>query len=353
MGNKRNVFKKLLEETAIPEVMLYEERESLLKPLLEYVHSIIPQKLFRYRDCSETQFDAFYNDRIYAVNAQKFNDPYDCLIRYDKEFIYDSIKQGTSKEYLKRLRDSLRKGEPFPESVASLYGEELTNIIEAFIKNASDEDIEKNNLIFGMSKDEFFNQIENVFQEAELLLRRNTFIACFSESVKSVTMWSHYANSHKGFVLEYDLRNIRIKCDNCENKSTCKDRIIHNIYPIIYDNKRYDGTSFVDSYLGKYFGLNAKMSDIMFLNKGALYKSPLWAYEKEWRLFLNKQNSVGLPYLCVEVRPVAIYYGREISAINKQILSNIAKEKGLKEYQMYIDVQSEKYTMKYKKHEDS
>ena len=181
MENKRSEFKKLLEETVIPEVMSYEEREPLLKPLLEYVHSIIPQKLFRYRDCSETQFDAFYNDRIYAGNAQKFNDPYDCLIRYDKQYLYDSIKQGASKEYIRKLRDSLREGEAFPEFVASLYGEERTKILKETILNATDEDIEKNNLIFGMSKDEFFNQIENVFREAESYLRRSTFIACFSE----------------------------------------------------------------------------------------------------------------------------------------------------------------------------
>lgn len=353
MENKRSEFKKLLEETVIPEVMSYEEREPLLKPLLEYVHSIIPQKLFRYRDCSETQFDAFYNDRIYAGNAQKFNDPYDCLIRYDKQYLYDSIKQGASKEYIRKLRDRLKEGEPFPEFVASLYGEERTKILKETILNATDEDIEKNNLIFGMSKDEFFNQIENVFREAESYLRRSTFIACFSETVKSVTMWSHYANSHKGFVLEYDLRNRQIKCDNCENKLTCRDRIVHNLYPIIYDHKRYDGTSFVDCFLGRHMGLFSKLSDVMFINKAALYKSPQWAYEKEWRLFLDKQNSYGLPYLCTEIRPVAIYYGKDISAINKKILSNIAKEKGLKEYQMYIDVQSEKYTMKYKKHEDS
>jgi hypothetical protein len=100
-------------------------------------------------------------------------------------------------------------------------------------------------------------------------------------------------------------------------------------------------------------GLFSKLSDVMFINKAALYKSPQWAYEKEWRLFLDKQNSYGLPYLCTEIRPVAIYYGKDISVINKKILSNIAKEKGLKEYQMYIDVQSEKYAMKYKKYEDS
>ncbi len=348
MDTKRRIFKKLLEVTVVPETMSCKEKESVLRPLLEYVHSITPTKLFRYRDCSEIQFDAFYNDRIYAGNAQKFNDPYDCLIRYDKEFLYYSLKEGTSKEYLRKLRDSLRNGEPFPEFVASLYGEERTKILKEAIYNATDEDIERHNQIFGMNKDEFFNQIEKVFGEAESFLRRSTFIACFSETVKSVTMWSHYANSHKGFVLEYDLRNRQIKCDNCEKKLTCKDKIVHNLYPIIYDNKRYDGTYFVDCYLGRHMGLFAKLSDVMFANKAALYKSPQWAYEKGWRLFLDKQNSYGLPYLCTEIRPVAIYYGKDISAINKKILSNIAKEKRLKEYQMYIDVQSEKYTMKFR-----
>ena len=349
MENKRIIFKKLFEETVIPETMPDEEQNILLERLCEYVNSIIPKQLFRYRECTERQFDAFCNDKIFAVNAQLFNDPYDCLIRYDKQYIYDSIEQGASKEHIKWLRDSLRKGEPFPEFITSLYGEERTKILKAAILNATDEEIEKNDLIFGMSREEFFNEIDEfIFKNAESFTRQSSFIACFSETVKSITMWSHYANSHKGFALEYNLRNIQTKCDNCSNKYTCKDRIIHNLYPIIYDNKRYDGTYLVEYFLSKHMGLLTKLEDVTFNTKVALYKSPQWSYEKEWRLFLNKQNSYGLPYLCTEIRPVAIYYGKDISAINKKILSNIAKEKGLKEYQMYIDVQSEKYTMKYK-----
>ena len=350
MENKRIIFKKLLEETVIPETMPDEEQNILLERLCEYVNSIIPKQLFRYRECTERQFDAFCNDKIFAVNAQLFNDPYDCLIRYDKQYIYNSIEQGASKEHIKWLRDSLRKGEPFPEFITSLYGEERTKILKAAILNATDEEIEKNDLIFGMSREEFFNEIDEfIFKNAESFTRQSSFIACFSETVKSITMWSHYANSHKGFALEYNLRNIQTKCDNCSNKYTCKDRIIHNLYPIIYDNKRYDGTYLVEYFLGKHMGLLTKLEDVTFNTKVALYKSPQWSYEKEWRLFLNKQNSYGLPYLCADISPTAIYYGKDISAINKKILSNIAKEKGLKEYQMYIDVQSEKYTMKFKK----
>lgn len=38
-----------------------------------------------------------------------------------------------------------------------------------------------------------------------------------------------------------------------------------------------------------------------------------------------------------------------MSAINKKIISDIAKEKGIKEYQMYIDTQSDRYAMKYRR----
>ena len=43
------------------------------------------------------------------------------------------------------------------------------------------------------------------------------------------------------------------------------------------------------------------------------------------------------------------HYGNNISPINKKILSDIAKEKGLKEDQMYINLQSESYSMEFKK----
>ena len=69
MEVKIRKFKKILEETVIPEIMPYEERVPLLKPLVEYAHNIIPQKLFRYRECSEIQFDAFNKNLIYAVNV--------------------------------------------------------------------------------------------------------------------------------------------------------------------------------------------------------------------------------------------------------------------------------------------
>lgn len=348
MENKKRIFKEKLEKISIPETMTNEKSIELLKPIVDYAYSIMPSQLFRYRECSERNFDAFYNDKIYAVNAQMFNDPYDSLIRYDKSYLHHSITAGTSKENIKQLRNILRHGGELPELWTFLYGKEQANLIKNIIYNASDKDLNQFEYIFEKNKKNFFNNIEIILKEAEDYLRRNTYIACFSEMIKSITMWSHYANSHKGFVLEYNFRNPNNKCDKCKQKDTCNNKLTYNIYPIIYDSIRYDGTSFVESYLGKKLGLNAILSDMMFFTKAALHKSPQWQYEKEWRLFLSKNNYFGNS-LDIEMKPVSIYYGNDISPINKKILSEIAKEKGIKEYQMYIDTQSDRYSMKYRR----
>ncbi|WP_337421049.1 DUF2971 domain-containing protein [Phocaeicola sp.] len=349
MKAKKRIFKEMLEKISIPADLSMEEWKALLSPMLEYVYDIMPARLFRYRPCNEMQFDAFYNDRIYAVNAQMFNDPYDCLIQYNKDYLYDSINVGTSIESIKHLRDHLKNGGCLPELWESLYGEARAKVIKDVIRNVTDEELERQAFDFEVNKENFFGNIDRILKQAEDYLRRNTFIACFSETVKSITMWSHYAASHKGFVLEYDFKNLMSQCDTCSQKDTCNYRVTYNLYPIIYDNRRYDATSFVEYYLGLSLGLNAKMNDRMYYTKAALYKSPQWQYEKEWRLFLNKNNSTGLSCLNIKVKPVAIYYGNDMSAINKKILSGMAEEKGIKEYQMYIDTQSDKYSMKFRK----
>lgn len=349
MESKKRIFKQKLEEVVIPETTPKEKWGELLRPIVEYAHSIMPPRLFRYRECSERQFDAFNNDRIYAVNAQMFNDPYDCLIRYDEDYLFDTIKQGSSFDAIKTLRDDLNNGGHLPEMWNTLLGEEGSKIMKNIICHATDEFLEKRKSIFESKKKETFNNIDAIFKQAENFLRRNTFIACFSETVKSITMWSHYADSHKGFVLEYDFKHLNRECDKCDIKDNCKDKVIHYIFPVIYDSKRYDGTSFVESYFGKSIGLYADINDVMFYTKASLNKSPQWKYEKEWRMFLSKNNSMEQSCLHINIRPIAIYYGYGISSINKKILSEMAKEKGLKEYQMYIDTQSDKYSMKYRK----
>lgn len=348
---KENIqkFKELLEQTEIPQDVSKEEFSALYRPLQDLVTTIIPSKLYRYRECSEAQFDAFYRDTIYASTADKFNDPYDCLLRCDKQFILHSISYGASKENIIQLRNLLKSGNEMPSALCELYGEEGASFIREILIKSTDDDLNDYNEIFAQTKSELFSNVHSIIDNAITYMRQQTHVACFSETVKSVTMWSHYAKSHTGFALEYDMRLYQTKCDMCPRKDECDDRILTNLYPVIYSNKRYDATSFVDYYIGRSYGMSVKLQDVLFFNKAALYKSPQWSYEKEWRLFLGRKDAYNKPCLQVELKPVAIYYGNHISPINKKILSDIAKEKGIKEYQMYLDVESDVYSMKYKK----
>ena len=261
----------------------------------------------------------------------------------------DSVSKGASMEIIGYLRDLLKSGESLPEPLAEMFGEEASKTISEILMQLSDEDLSSYEEAFKVIKSRLFHDVETIVENAVKYLKQYTHVACFSETIKSVTMWSHYAESHKGFALEYDMREYMTKCDKCEKNMDCLNRIFSNLYPVIYSRKRYDATNFVDYYIGLSYGLSPILDDVLFFNKAALYKSPQWNYEKEWRLFLSRKDAANLPCIKVEFRPTAIYYGANISPINKKFLSDIAKEKGIKEYQMYLDVESEEYSMKYKR----
>lgn len=67
--------------------------------------------------------------------------------------------------------------------------------------------IDKNNPIYKKYINDV--QIKGAELQEELSMKRNRiFTACFSENRHSLLMWSHYANSHKGFCIEYHLCDI-------------------------------------------------------------------------------------------------------------------------------------------------
>lgn len=164
-------------------------------------------------------------------------------------------------------------------------------------------------------------------------LRESESYACFSESITSSTMWAHYADYHKGFALSYDMKSLVLSKPN---------GIM--ILPVIYSDVRYDATNLLSWGTAQMLGLPMNRIDQLDMIKSALYKSPEWAYEEEWRLIncADKDN----PHPSLKYAATGIYYGSRISEINKKILHNMAIEKGLKEYEMYIDRSSSDHEMK-------
>ena len=332
----RTEFMNLLERTSLPEGISIEERNERLLPLSMHLVKYVPPKLFRYRECSEMNLDAFNEDKLFAVTSDKFNDPYDCLFRYDKDRLRNSIMMGMSKDVIYAIREHFRAGGDYPDLLKSLFDQELLNQAKTSILNADDDTIEKKGEVIASMRQSFDENIDRLTEEAVKTVKLMTFITCFSEDIHSVTMWSHYANSHHGFALEYDTKAFRLKCQFCDQLKQCNKAAICNLYPVIYQKQRYDATDFLGWYTS---------------SKALLYKSSQWSYEKEWRLIVSKMNEFQdkTPVCIDHLRPTAIYYGTRISPINKKMLHLIAKEKRIQEYQMYIDNKSYSYSVKFRK----
>ena len=90
-------FEKRLQSIIIPGGTPQNDLVGILAPISEAITQMMPRSLFRFRSCNKRQIDAFKKNELYAVTADKFNDPYDTLVRYDNKFI-NMVKGRSAKQ---------------------------------------------------------------------------------------------------------------------------------------------------------------------------------------------------------------------------------------------------------------
>ena len=80
-------FRKIIENTVVPMNFSTEEKIACYDGVIRYVNSILPNKLYRFRTCSERSLSAFYNDELWFANGSTMNDDFDARLYYDKKKI--------------------------------------------------------------------------------------------------------------------------------------------------------------------------------------------------------------------------------------------------------------------------
>ena len=127
-----------------------------------------PAFLYKYySNANALHLDAVKNNLMWYSSATNFNDVFDCDIFVDEKAIFQSIID-TSPEM-----NAIRKG-------SRMW------------------------LDFKSQSHKATQQLQQMFDE----MKGQMGISCFSELDNSLLMWSHYANNHKGFCVEYDLLEI-------------------------------------------------------------------------------------------------------------------------------------------------
>lgn len=300
--------------------------------LYDVISNMPQKKIFRFRTCSDNSFSGFINNEIFLSKASEFNDPYDSVPYVDIKEIGSVINSFFLSDNIKKILT----GEENRNHLSTIYTD---TVFVEFIKNIKNRPEIINEII----SDSCMIDHENIILEIENYFSQNIYVSCFSERVDNMLMWSHYANSHKGFALEYQtdahplFKCSEVKC--CDQKENCRD--FFRFAPVVYDKLRYNATYTYEFIAVKLYlyrkinptgAFNDSSFDIESIFKYTLAKLNVWEYEKEWRMFHicrkgNSQRKCGLI-----LNPTAIYYGEKICKDHKIALSVIAKSKGIKEY---------------------
>ncbi len=346
MSEFRESFQKLMEESYIPFNAKHTTKTNVWRQIYSLVLPNIPEKLFRYRSMNDHSINEFRDGTISLCHAGMFPDKYDSYLYVNHNKIKDDLQ--------KALRDVLHIClAHIPQHNPNIRAEIATKI--CYYKNCGYTDKQIIDKILDEEYPVFIEQIETTVKQRESRFRgpRNSAkIGCFTESVQSKYMWDRYGGGYKGFALEYDLRDCIFRYN--------KRNLNVNLFPIMYTDQRPDVTLDESNIYAYEFLKQAgdkrwveHLCSHIHLNQIYWYRAYLYKdrreyeHEHEWRmLYYNLENEDDYESIPDVGSLKAIYYGPDIEDRNRDELHKIAQSRGIKEYNVCIDIDSPMYELK-------
>jgi len=158
---------------------------------------------------------------------------------------------------------------------------------------------------------QYLNTVKEAF--ANLIDRKNRIgIYSLSKNYTDELLWSHYANAHYGFCIEYDLD---ILIDTYK-----RDKIYS--FPVSYSN--------TPPRIGLTEVYNPSKDVVSIIKLIAGNKSKNWEYEDEHRLIIDRFGVQAYDFQAVK----SIYFGLRMDDENKESIMNQLKGRGINYYQM-------------------
>ena len=249
------------------------------------------------------KFEAF-EGLVYPSSPLYFNDPYDCEFCFQADALESILDRETYLHLLER-RFSLKQ----EEKNRILYSDNIERAMQIVLQAHG-----------GKLSDSWMNILESGLSGCLNKIKDAVRVVCLSEVYDSMLMWSHYAQNHTGFCIEYDFEE--------------KDMFYKHLHPVVYTKERY-AVSKIDVLDG----------NKEFLYKTTCRKSDVWSYEKEWRIITANYNKVmpqtlkypnGKYVLDLKTNIKAFYLGAKILDNFKDEIIQFGKMNGIVVYQMML-----------------
>ncbi len=249
------------------------------------------------------KFEAF-EGLVYPSSPLYFNDPYDCEFCFQTEALENIVDRETY-IYLLNRKFKLKK----EEKDRILYSDDIERALQIVLKAHG-----------ARLSDSWINIIENQLNNCMDKIKDSVRVVCLSEVYDSMLMWSHYAQNHEGYCIEYEFET--------------DDWLYKHLHPVTYTNDRY--------IVDKKDMLN---NATKWIYETTCHKSDVWSYEEEWRIVtpnLNKVMPQKLEYpngkyvLDLKNHIKSFYLGAKISSNFKNEILQFGRKNGITIYQMML-----------------
>ncbi len=162
----------------------------------------------------------------------------------------------------------------------------------------------------------FINGARKVYDERRILQREQRGIACFSATVTDITMWSHYADGHRGFCLEFD-RTLPPFSRAFEVQYVDQPPVLNPIDVLVNGPTDEEENELLRAFV--------------------LTKARCWSYEQEWRL-MHEEPSKSYGYGNGPL--TGIYVGAEMPIAHQDMIGRMTLGSGVQLYQMKRDTRA-------------
>lgn len=286
-------------------------------------------------------FIKMIQNRLTIADKQRIID-----LLYDNEAFCEYTKSSLenpdhSEWILKMVRHDMKlKVETHPDSFMSDGGSETFQFLD-FLQDLVNSTVGTHELPeLAEIKEQIRTASNEAMEKSRNLISKQCRVTCLSERMDSPLMWSHYANKHYGFCLEYDFTHTMLK--RYPDLNMAKIMLL----PVIYSEQRPLLTKAVtdSKFLVQYMKTKKLPNEIIeSIVYGMLFKSTDWAYEREWRIIgLNMET----PFM--KLPPARkLFLGANIEETAKERLVAIARKKHIPVFQMYLA--PDKYKFEYHK----
>ncbi len=229
----------------------------------------VPSKVYRYRRVNSWLPDFITKRMIYFSSPQSFNDPYDCLFQLDIDCSYEEFREAALRE---------------TETLQRLL---LRHYSNSSLKEAIKLGYRDRQIIFDREKP------LNAFRE----FLNKTGLFCVSTELKSLLMWSHYADHHRGVCVELIT----------ERSPAILQQLVQVEY--LLQTPRYP---------------IFERDKFLMAQKCLCVKSKEWSYENEWRVFGAGNAGKTLPLERGSIS--CVYLGARISSADEVRVIQMVKQ---------------------------